>query len=40
MAVIACPNPTTVSGQCPTYPDMALTVTPSDTDTFAYPVNI
>jgi hypothetical protein len=40
MATIACPSPTTVSGNCPTYPDAALAVTPSDTNTFAMPVGI
>lgn len=40
MAVIALPSPTTVSGQCPTYPDNAIAVTPSDTNTFAGPVGI
>ncbi|WP_423176229.1 MULTISPECIES: spike base protein, RCAP_Rcc01079 family [unclassified Stenotrophomonas maltophilia group] len=35
MAVIATPNPTTISPQCPTVPDNALAITPSDTDTFA-----
>lgn len=40
MAVIACPNPTTISPQCPTVPDNALAITPSDTDTFAQGVGV
>lgn len=40
MAVIATPNATTVSPQCPTWPDNAITVTPSDVDTFAQGVSI
>jgi len=40
MAVIATPNATTCSPQCPTLPDNALAVTPSDTDTFGQGVAI
>lgn len=40
MATIALNDPTTVSGQCPTYPDNAIAVTPSDTNFFAGPVGI
>jgi hypothetical protein len=38
MALIPLPNATTVSGQCPTYPDMAITITPADANTFAGPI--
>lgn len=40
MAVIACPNPTTISPQCPTVLDNALVITPNDADTFAQPVAV
>ncbi len=40
MAVIATPNATTISSQCPTLPDNAFAVTPSDADTFAQGVAI
>ncbi|WP_426355671.1 spike base protein, RCAP_Rcc01079 family [Stenotrophomonas maltophilia] len=35
MAKITLDNPTTVSPQCPTLPDNALAITPSDVDTFS-----
>lgn len=35
MAKIILDNPTTVSPQCPTLPDNAIAVTPSDADTFS-----
>lgn len=40
MAVIATPNPTTISPQCPTILDNALAITPNDTDTFAQAVAV
>jgi hypothetical protein len=40
MAVVTCANPTTASGQCPVYPDGAIAVTPSDTNTFGQPVTV
>lgn len=38
MAVILMDAPTTVSPQCPTVPDNARAITPSDVDTFSQPV--
>lgn len=40
MAVIALPNPTTISSQCPTIQDNALAITTSDVDTFAQGVAV
>ena len=40
MATIATPNITTLSPQCPSLPDAAQVITPSDTDTFATAVTV
>lgn len=40
MAVIATPNPTPATPNCPVLPNNALAVTPSDADTFAQGVAI
>jgi hypothetical protein len=40
VAVIATPNATTISPQCPSVLDNALAITPSDVDTFARGVTV
>jgi hypothetical protein len=38
MAIISLTNITTISGQCPTYPDNAVAITPSDANSFSAPL--